>query len=350
MNDIDCIILNPEWEYKYEKFVSEHDRSMLYHSLKYRDLLIQILDAKALYLLAVVKKEIVGILPLLLKTGKYGDVINSLPFYGSNGGILSKNDDAFNALIDEYNHLILKDDLVASATVISNPLSADQDYSIIQSNLTDFRIGQLTNIDFESNFEENLMNLFHYKTRNMVRKSQKSDLVIKIDNSKLDFLYQVHLENMKAIGGKPKNGEFFRVFPSLYEANKDYRIYTALYKGETISGLLLFYHNKTVEYYMPVIKTAYRDKQPMSLLIFQAMKDASVLGYKLWNWGGTWKTQEGVYRFKKRWGTYDEKYFYHTQINNKEIYESTPRELLSEYPDFFVLPFHHLNINKDGAE
>ncbi|WP_323757898.1 GNAT family N-acetyltransferase [Roseivirga sp.] len=350
MNDINCIILNHEWEDKYEKFVYDHDASMLYHSLKYRDLLIQLLDVEALYIIAIIQDEIVGVLPMMIKNGKYGDVVNSLPFYGSNGGFLTKNDKAFQALINYYNHKVIGKETIAASTVISIPLLSNQDFSGVKSNLIDFRIGQFTDIGFESNFEENLMNLFHYKTRNMVRKSMKSGLVISVDNSKLDFLYQVHLENMEAIGGKPKNEQFFKIFPSIYEANKDYKIYTASFDGELISCLLLFYHKNTVEYYTPVIKSDHRDKQPMSLLILQAMKDASEQGYKLWNWGGTWETQEGVYRFKKRWGTFDEKYYYHTQINNKDIFQSTPEELLSEYTDFFVLPFNQLNINKDGEE
>lgn len=350
MNDIKCIILNHEWENKYEKFVYDHDASMLYHSLKYRDLLIELLNVEAHYIIAIVQDEIVGVLPLMIKNGMYGDVVNSLPFYGSNGGVLAKNDETFQFLIDYYNNNVVKKETTAAATIISNPLLSNQDYSRVISNLKDFRIGQFTNIAFDSNYEENLMSLFHYKTRNMIRKSVKSDIVISVDNLKLDFLYQVHLENMKVIGGKPKNESFFKIFPSIYKANQDYKIYVASIKKELIAGLLLFYHKNTVEYYTPVIKSEFRDKQPMSLLIFQAMKDASEQGYKFWNWGGTWETQEGVYRFKKRWGSFDEKYYYLTQINNSELFQSSPEELISEYTDFFVLPFNQLNINRDGEE
>lgn len=350
MTDINCIILSHQWEDKYEKFVNDVDGSMLYHSLKYRDLLVQLLAIEATYIIAIDQNEVVGVLPIMIKNGKYGKVVNSLPFYGSNGGILALNDDVFQSLINYYNVEINSSSLIAAATIISNPLLSNHDYSKIKSNLTDSRIGQFTNIAFESDFEENLMNSFHYKTRNMIRKSMKFGMEIKVDNSKLDFLYQVHLENMEAIGGKPKNEQFFKIFPGIYEADKDYKIYTASFEGELISSLLLFYHKNTVEYYTPVIKSVHRDKQPMSLLIVRAMKDAAEQGYRLWNWGGTWGSQEGVYRFKKRWGTFDQKYYYHCQINNEEIFQSTPEELLNEYTDVFVLPFNHLNINKDGEE
>ena len=56
----------------------------------------------------------------------------------------------------------------------------------------------------------------------------------------------------------------------------------------------------------------YRSEQPLSVLIFRAMQDAiKEKGSKHWNWGGTWKSQHGVYRFKSRWGAHDNKYRYH---------------------------------------
>ncbi|MFM6007618.1 MAG: GNAT family N-acetyltransferase, partial [Sphaerospermopsis kisseleviana] len=78
-----------------------------------------------------------------------------------------------------------------------------------------------------------------------------------------------------------------------YQSGKDYRIYTAHLNGDTISALLLFYAGEAVEYYTPVIVEKYRDKQALSLIIYTAMIDASINGYKHWNWGGTWTTQQG---------------------------------------------------------
>ena len=69
------------------------------------------------------------------------------------------------------------------------------------------------------------------------------------------------------------------------------------------------------------------------------MTDASVQGYAWWNWGGTWLSQEGVYRFKSRWGTKDMPYRYFTSVHNPEILKVSPAELLAWYPSFFTVPF-----------
>jgi len=93
---------------------------------------------------------------------------------------------------------------------------------------------------------------------------------------------------------------------------------------------------------MPVIKAEHRSSQPLSLIIYEAMLEAAEQGYKYWNWGGTWKSQDGVYRFKKRWNTQDKPYYYFTKVMNSELI-ALPRETIEEeYAGFYVLPFNSL--------
>ena len=128
----------------------------------------------------------------------------------------------------------------------------------------------------------------------------------------------------------------------IFTPGSDYNLYLAYYDGKPVAGLLLFYFNKTVEYFTPVIKAEYRNIQPLSLLIYEAMEDSLMQGYRYWNWGGTWVTQDGVYRFKKRWGTQDHPYYYYTRVYNDSMFRLSKEELLKEYPDFYVVPFDKL--------
>ena len=50
---------------------------------------------------------------------------------------------------------------------------------------------------------------------------------------------------------------------------------------------------------MPVVNSEARSLQPTSAIIYFAMNDTRERGFKLWNWGGTWASQDGVYKFKK---------------------------------------------------
>ena len=334
-------------ESSYASFVDHNKDSLLYQSLSYLKIIRELTSSEQETLLAFDREgNIKGALPLLSATGKFGRVYNSLPYYGSNGGIISQDDDAFKALLQSYNDLVSSSETAAS-TLIENPLQNRLLQNSITHSLLDSRIGQFTDINYSSNIDEKLMESFHYKTRNMVRKAQKSGFSIEVENDSLAFLEEIHQKNMEGIGGRAKKKIFFSSIPKYFEKEKDYKIWVARFENEPVSAMLIFYYQETVEYYLPVTAEKFRNKQPLSLLIFEAMKEAALRGYKLWNWGGTWSSQDGVHRFKKRWGTEDCIYNYYTQINNMEIYKASSDELLDQYGDFFVIPFQFLTLNSE---
>ena len=144
---------------------------------------------------------------------------------------------------------------------------------------------------------------------------------------------------MAAIGGLAKEDAFFKVFPKIFEAAKDYNIYVASKHNKRVAALLVFYYKGTVEYFTPVIDHEYRSDQPLALIIYQAMLDASQNNAEWWNWGGTWLSQEGVYKFKKKWGAEDKPYYYFTVCKNESFKTLTKQDLLESYKSFFTIPF-----------
>lgn len=146
------------------------------------------------------------------------------------------------------------------------------------------------------------------------------------------------------MGEFPKKRTFFDSVRDRLKYGEDYRIYSCRSNDNLISALLLFYFNKTVEYFTPVIKKDFRHLQPLSLIIFKAMIDSCANGYKYWNWGGTWVSQDSVYLFKSRWGTKDYPYYYYTKVYDMNIINRSRELLLQEYPYFFVLPFNKLKV------
>ena len=106
-----------------------------------------------------------------------------------------------------------------------------------------------------------------------------------------------------------------------------------------VAALLLLYFHRVVEYFTPVVVADARSLQPLSLIILESMLDAVHRSCRYWNWGGTWPTQDGVYRFKKRWGTTDFPYRYWTNIYDSSIRSESPEHLLDRYPYFYVYPF-----------
>ncbi|BBD62244.1 hypothetical protein NIES2109_50830 [Nostoc sp. HK-01] len=355
---IEVELLTPNKEYTYEDLLHSCSSSLLYSSIKYRNFLQRILvNSQDYYLLAYDSGCLVGALPSFIKRNStYGNVLNSLPFYGSNGGVIispqaANPEKVKQALIESFHTLAVQESVVVS-TLISNPLESDvnfyESYSLYT--LRDERIGQLVNLPTDiSNHEkiaDSLMNLFHQKTRNCVRKAQKSEITIYHSDSltALQALVDLHEDNISAIGGISKPFSVFKAIRETFVYDQDYRIYLAEKDGQIIAGLLIFFYNRTAEYYTPATLASHRIYQPMSLIIYEAMLEAAKRGCLYWNWGGTWLTQTGVYNFKSRWGTQDKKYFYYIKEydNSNSLRQLTSKQILAEYSYFYVLPFNLL--------
>ena len=330
-----------EWRDRYAHFLKSCENALFFHSLSYLDFLCELLGSTNRSLLALDEAgQLLGVLPLLRLDGLGGIMLNSLPFYGSHGGTLAHNEKTSAALLDAYN-AGLADERIAGATLVEN-LRDPWSYAKVTHRYVDVRIGQITPIAHPDDHAARLMKSYHFKTRNMVRKGQRSGLRVVVENGSIDVLAAMHKENLAALGGIAKPNRFFDLLNKYFVADSDYKLYLAYKDDHPVSALLLFYFGSTVEYYVPATDVAYRELQPLSLLIFEAMIEASRAGYRWWNWGGTWKTQEGVYRFKSRWGTKDYPYRYYTALNNTEILSWSKEKILSAYPFFYVAPFSAL--------
>jgi len=333
------IKLYDEYESQYTKFISHHKKGLFYYQLEYRNILKRLLSCNDEYYILIDEGEIKAILPLLWKDGIYGPVYNSLPYFGSNGSILSENTNYYNVLISKYNEVIKTS---AISTYIENPLDIHEvkpDYDYVSQ-----RFCQISHFKVDDDMDD-LSKLFTSNKRNDVRKAIKSNIVVEIDNSNeaKDFLLTTHLENMKTIGGIPKSELLFNSLYETYVENQDYNIFIAKKDGKNISGLLVLYFNEITEYYTPVTVKEYREFQPLALVIYEAIRFSVRKGCTSWNWGGNGLSLDGVYKFKKRWGAEDYCYNYYIKLNNKKFLDLDIDAILNEYSGFFTIPFHLLN-------
>lgn len=324
-----------------DRYLLSHPSSLFYYCSKYKNFLKELLGCQEAYLLATEDSRIRGVLPLMFMEGGGGRVYNSLPYYGSNGGVIADTPLAADKLIDAYNE-IASHTLTLSSTVISNPF-ADQNTENIRHNYTDQRIAQFTRIEFGEDHQHRIMEAVDSSAARNVRKAVREGVTVEIDHTRLDRLRQMHQENIRAIGGIPKTDRLFALIPEHFTPGLDFDLYVAKKDGLVIAGLLVFYFNRTVEYFTPATDSEYRSDQPLSLILMQAMTDASRRGFTCWNWGATWVNQTGVYRFKKKWGAAERAYHYHTQLNEVSILDWPAARILSTFPNFYVAPFSALH-------
>jgi hypothetical protein len=316
--------------------------TLVYSEPRFIKLVSDHLGACCYWLVARRGDVITGLMPFLVKDGPLGPAFNSLGYYGSNGGVIQvENDIASKAALVDCFYDTAADAKAVSATIITNPLANDSDFynSNVRHDFRDERIGQVTHLPIHP---EELLTIFDAPRPRNIRRALKEGITVERGGrERLDFLYRTHLDNMKAIGGIPKASDFFKAIP-LSMKKDDWAVFTALHNGKPIASLLVFYFNRTVEYFTPVVIESCRNMQALTLVIYEAMQDAIRNGFTNWNWGGTWINQRGVYDFKKRWGTSEYRYFYYTRVSNSDLMDHDATFFLKNYPGFFIIPFNAL--------
>lgn len=316
-----------QWqEEEYEDFVLSRPTALLYQSLRFRDFLTALIGCEPRYAVAIRSEEVVGAMPLMATDGPYGVVMNSLPYFGSNGGILSRDDEAGRALVDWYTDQLAQP-RVAAGTVIASPLE-DAPPSPFPCDFDDARVGYVTSLLPADDPGEQVLELIDGSARRNVQKALRSGVTVAIENGDLSVLEALHVENMTKIGGRAKTPDFFKRVSEHFRPGEEYDLYVARLDGVAVAALLLFYYSTTVEYYVPATDVEFRSLQPMAAMLHRAMADATARGFTRWNWGGSWLGQETLMRFKAKWGGQPRRYNYWTRVNNADVLAASPEELL----------------------
>ncbi|MGE4552568.1 MAG: lipid II:glycine glycyltransferase FemX [Desulfovibrionaceae bacterium] len=337
---------------RWDAFLAQRPDGLVYQSWRYGRMLRAVLpEAEPCYLAAVQGDDIVGVLPCFMSApGPCGPVLNSLPFFGSHGGVLAADDapEAADFLLRGLDELARARGC-ASATVITSPFESrlDRYEAFFPDALRDQRISMVTPLPGDApDVEEALFARFHSIRRNDIRRAQRAGVRVRRadDEATAAFLARAHGLSMTAIGGLPKPDSFYRALFAALRPGQDWSLYAADLDGTTVAALLVLHWGDTLEYFVPAILAEHRNTQAMALAIYTAMVEGTRRGFRRWNWGGTGLTMDGVYHFKSKWGTREGRYHYFTRLypEGRPLLEMPPARILAAYPWFFTLPFHAL--------
>jgi hypothetical protein len=340
----------------YDEFLIANAQLPIYGAASFLKFLEMVTDCRAYVFLALAGSRIVGALPYaVVHREGIGRVVNSLPWYGSHGSIvLDRNvvdDDADairRSLLTHFVAAISGDDLLSTTLIL---LPKEEPYketykAILRPTQVETRIGQITDLPCDGeNRAQMLEAVLKQKTRNLVRKSLRQDFVELVTDEEWawDFLAKTHYENITAIGGLAKPVEHFRAMRlALPPAMR--RLSVALNDGTPSAAMLLFTFGDSREYITPAISKEFRQRQPLSFLIWMGMLDAIQSGCRRWNWGGTWVSQDSLHHFKEGFGASDHPYSYLITATDRGL--TRLRELKSQlatlFPYTYVYPYSAL--------
>lgn len=322
----------------YGRLWAEHDHDSFFRSPAHLAFIRDVTKSKLGFALAVRGSGPVAAMPFAMRRGDAGAIINSLPFYGTYGGVVGETDGRTVQIVVEGLLDHARRSGVAAVTLVDDWRSpcfrtvGGEDFRTERSNqfIDLSRMGSVAPIEF-----------YHQKTRNLVRKAEKIGVRVRRSHAPDDIagLAAAHRENMAAVNGIAKPSRFFELLALPERPLGDSLLYVASIDGRDCAYLLTFRSGDTVEYYMPAVFVADRVSQPLSLLIHQAICEAVQDGFRFWNFGGTWPTQDSLRHFKIRWGSSETRYSYYTHVLDKRLLAADRDSLLREYPFFFVVPF-----------
>jgi hypothetical protein len=323
-------------EEAWDAFLRAQPGALFSHSIAYRNLLVSELGCEPEYLVAREGGEIRGALPLMW-CGDGGErICNSLPYYGSHGGPVTRDAAAARALIEAWNERACDPSTLAS-TMIENPF-LDSPAPAPVHELTAERFTQCTELP-PGGDEAAVMALISSEARNNVRRAARRGVTVELDDDALDAVQAIHEETMAGFGAPPKSGRFFAAIPGELRAGKDFDVWIARVEGELAAALLVIRFNGISEYFASGTRAGFRRHDPHAALVFAALVHEARRGSSRWNWGGTRDGMDGVFRFKRKWGSRAGRYRYFVHLNDSSLKDGTSEELVARFPGFYVLPF-----------
>jgi len=329
-----------------EDFFSNAETHFIYPSKNYLNMLSSILNDKSILWHICVYDDgiLVGYLPLFIyQNKKYGNVANSLPYFGSNGSILTtanidkrKKFEIKKNLLNSYDKFCEEQDCIFSC-IITSPFEETIKELIkwYKKDYLDFRIGQIIPLKKYSDEKELRKNISHGAIYSY-KKGRKNCTILDLTKDDIDEINEIHKKHMESISGTMKDKTFFE---EIFRRN-NFKVKGIYHLDKLIAFIVFIFYRNTVNYYTLGYLEKNLKVEGTAYAIYQTILESLNQGYEYFDFGGTWNSQSNIYNFKKKYATDNFIYYYFIkEIKKNNIAELTNDEILKEYPYYYILPF-----------
>lgn len=294
----------------WDLLLESNPSTSVYLMWEYGETLCRTYGYKKYYLTYDLNGDVVGALPLIhVKSMLFGNRLISLPFCEYGGPFLrpdvkpEKIPEVAKRLLNAANDLAAKLSVdyieLRHPPIASESVFIGRGYNKFQSYVT-----------FQINLTREKMHAWaslNKKTRNAVRKSQKSGLQVEDVNEpdQLNSYYTLYLQTQKRLGSPPHSDKLFQNLFSAFSANKRMRMILAMHQGKPVAGITLSLSGNSIFWWNNVSDMKHRNLNPTNLLLWNTIEWGIENGYKTMDLGRTRKFST-IYDFKRRWGGEEE--------------------------------------------
>lgn len=273
-------------------FVEAHPHGSTFHRWEWRNVYRDVYGHQAPYLAAYAGSELRGVLPLVrVKSLLFGHYLVSLPFV-SYGGPLG-DAEAQRALTSAVAGIARGAKLVE----LRSRVPLDTSLTPVSRKIT--VLLDLVPNDYEATFKR-----FDSKLRSQVRRGEKEGVVVRFGREQAAAYHQVFAEHMRDLGS-PAHG--LRFFERLADALGDRAWIGVAYLGnEPVAAGFAIENGTEVEISWASALRRYSKVAPNMALYGAFIRRACEQGFSVFNFGRCTE-DSGTHKFKKQWGSRDER-------------------------------------------
>ncbi|HEX3716434.1 MAG TPA: GNAT family N-acetyltransferase [Verrucomicrobiae bacterium] len=156
--------------------------------------------------------------------------------------------------------------------------------------------------------EAALLKSFAEDIRRGIRKAEKSDVQVRFETSleAVKIFYGLHCLTRRKHGVPPQPWRFFENVHRYLLAPERGFVATAYYEGKPTASAVFFHQGKGAFYKFGASDEAFLQLRPNNLMMWESMRHYMNLGYKSLHMGRTSLANEGLRRFKTRFGAREE--------------------------------------------
>jgi hypothetical protein len=328
---------------RYEKFLDNCPDSFLQQTTDWANVIKDEGPDTPIFLLYEENNKDIAGIPLYLFKEDLGNILTSIPQPGPMGGIITKNDISQNKrkriyknLMEYIDKIAIKNNCILFCT-ITNPFIDDYFFykDIFEP---DFELENFTQI-----IDLNKPLSLSHGVRNNINKAKKLNLHVnrKIDSEIFSEWYEIHKKRHEELGVIPLEKELLHkiIFMIINTGRGDF---ISIHKGKKIIAGGIFIHNKyTMDVYMLSFDNSYSQFKPNYIIIDEIIEIAGKKKINFFNWQSSAKRNDGVYEFKRQWGSKEMKYYYLTKLycSPEDIKIIGKNNIKTKYKNHFLLPF-----------
>ena len=306
-------ILKGDDERDYRAFVDAHPAATMYHTLEWRDVLSTTYGYEAHYLVAKEGDTIRGVLPLMKAKGFVrGTRLVCLPFSHS-VPVLFDTPDTLADLLGYCRDLVTETG--AAYAEIRHGFPLESSHGLVPSSSWSGSVLSLSGSldDIWKRFDPK-------RVRWAIRKAERSDLemVEATDLTSYEAFYRLELLTRKRQGAPPYAFRFFEQLHSVLGPARKIKLYLAYLGRSCVAGVIVLYHGTSAIYGYGASSSdrSFLRLQPNNGLLWKAIRDAHGQGCATFDFGTTPLSNEGLLRFKSRWGTTTEPVPYYFMVKD----------------------------------